>query len=90
MHAHKALELTFDPPFSVPAPRDNLVHNLALAVDDEHRQPRVGQVGDALVAHDRHELGVRVPLGEDADVLCRAVAPLESFRFHAREAQSTG
>jgi hypothetical protein len=68
----------FDPPLAIRAPRDGLLPDLARAVDDEHRDARVREVRDALVADDGDELCARVARRERAGEHIRALAPRDA------------
>ena len=81
---------TFDSPLAVRAPGNELVEDLAFAIDDEHGQAHVGEVGDALVPDNRHELGMRMTLCEDADVLFRAIAVRDTESRQRHVQASTG
>jgi hypothetical protein len=73
----KDTRFTLEATFSVRTPRNKLSAYVALAIYDDHRCHQVGEVGYALVTHDRDELCPWVPLGQDTDVLAGAVAAVD-------------
>ena len=70
---------TFYTSLTIGTPRDELIQHLALAVDDEHGQTGVREVCDALVADDRDELGMWMPLSQSVKVLKCAIATRDTI-----------
>lgn len=64
---------TFNLTLSVCAPSNDLVDDLALAIDNEHGYPRVRKVWYALVPHDGNKLCMRMLLRECAHMFKCAV-----------------
>jgi hypothetical protein len=65
---------TFNTTFSIGSPRDDLISNIAFPINDDHRDPGIGQVGYTFVADDGDEFRAWVAGGKGSDVVEYSIA----------------
>ena len=65
---------TFNTPFSISAPCDDLISDIAFAIDYDHWDSGIWEVGYAFIANDGDEFRPWMPGGESTDVLKCTIA----------------